>query len=172
MLTVDTLSSEEAASLRGDVLAIWSAAFGRVEDEAAWTVSPWDSHRNRAGYRLAIARERDRLLGFAWGYTGDRGQYWPDLIARELGDHLDEWIGGHFEFVELAVLPEARRSGIGRRLHDALLSDLPHARALLATSDRADDPAVRLYSSRGWTSLGSYGDGRQVMGLRLAERTR
>ncbi|MFK3676663.1 GNAT family N-acetyltransferase [Microbacterium sp. NPDC090218] len=171
MLTVETLSGEEAAPYRDDVLAIWGAAFGPVEDPDGWRISPWDSHRNRAGYRLAIAQERGRLLGFAWGYTGERGQYWPDLIAREAGSDVEGWIGGHFEFVELAVLPEARRRGIGGRLHEALLSGLPHARALLATSDRADDPAVRLYSSVGWTSLGSYGEGRQVMGLRLDQRT-
>lgn len=87
-----------------------------------------------------------------------------DCISREVGQGVDEWVGGHFEFVELAVMPDARGCGIGRRLHDALLADLPHERALLSTSARSDDPAVRLYSSNGWVTLATYGEDRQVMG--------
>lgn len=100
--------------------------------------------------------------------TGERGQYWSDFISAELGPRVADWVGGHFEFVELAVVPDARRRGIGGLLHDVLLSELDHDRALLATSDRSDDPAVALYRSRGWVTLGRYGADRQVMGLALS----
>jgi ribosomal protein S18 acetylase RimI-like enzyme len=33
----------------------------------------------------------------------------------------DEWVGGHFEFVELAVAPKYRRHGLGRRLCQLLM---------------------------------------------------
>ncbi|WP_372492658.1 GNAT family N-acetyltransferase [Microbacterium aurugineum] len=89
--------------------------------------------------------------------------------SRPLGSKVSGWVGGHFEFVELAVTPEARGRGIGGQLHDALLANLDHRRALLATSSSQDDPAVRLYSSRGWVSLATYGDNRQVMGRVLSE---
>lgn len=167
MITIETLSGEGAEKHREAVLGIWIAVFGKVENPDDWTASPWDRHRARAGYRLVIARDGDRPLGFAWGYTGERGQYWPDLVSREVGPRLDEWLGGHFEFVELAVIPAARRGGVGGRLHDALLAALPHEKALLETSARDDDPGVRLYASRGWISLASYGADRQVMGLAL-----
>ncbi len=65
----------------------------------------------------------------------------------------DAWVGGHFEFVELAVLPEARGHGLGGRLHDVLLEGVPKERAMLST-DNGDSPAVRLYSARGWRKLG------------------
>ena len=156
-----------ASHFRDAVLDVWSEVFGRVDAPDEWAISPWDRHRARPGYRLALAHADDRLVGFAWGYTGARGQYWPELISRELGAAADGWVGGHFEFVELAVRPGARGEGVGRRLHDALLSDLDHSRALLATTSDPQDPAARLYSSRGWLSLGTYGDGRQVMGLVL-----
>jgi ribosomal protein S18 acetylase RimI-like enzyme len=78
----------------------------------------------------------------------------------------DQWIGGHFEFVELAVLPAFRGRGVGSRLHDVLLEGVPAERALLST-DAHDSAAVRLYASRGWKSLGRLSDDVQVMGLKL-----
>jgi ribosomal protein S18 acetylase RimI-like enzyme len=60
----------------------------------------------------------------------------------------DEWVGGHFEFVELAVAASAQRQDLGADLHDALMADLPHTKALLSTY--ADDrPAPRLYRRKG-----------------------
>ena len=170
MITVKTLSGAEASEHRDEVLGLWSVVFGRVDDPDGWAASPWDRHRSRLGYRLALARDDERLIGFAWGYTGERGQYWSDFITRELGSSVEGWVGGHFEFVELAVIPEARGRGVGGRLHDALLANLDHTRALLATSASPDDPAVLLYSSRGWVSLATYGDGRQVMGRVLGNQ--
>lgn len=167
MVSVITLSGAEADGLHSEILEVWIEVFGELEDADEWRASVWDRHRSRPGFRLVVAREGDRLQGFAWGYTGERGQYWSDFISREVGPNVDEWIGGHFEFVELAVIPDARGRGNGRRLHDALLADLPHERALLSTSTRADDPAVALYASRGWVTLATYGEDRQVMGCLL-----
>ncbi len=167
MVTIGLLSAEQAAAHRDAVLAVWTTVFGQVEDPQAWTVSPWDRHRSRAGYRLALAHDDDRLVGFSWGYTGERGQYWSDRIVPELGAQADAWVGGHFEFVELAVLPQERGRGIGGQLHDALLAGIDHGRALLESSRDPEDAAVRLYASRGWTRLGAVGDSRQVMGLVL-----
>lgn len=169
VITIETVSDTDASAHRDEVLGVWTAAFGPVNDPDEWAVSPWDRHRSRSGYRLAVAHDDGRLIGFAWGYTGERGQYWSDFITRELGSKVSGWVGGHFEFVELAVTPEARGRGIGGQLHDALLANLDHRRALLATSSSPDDPAVRLYSSRGWVSLATYGDNRQVMGRVLSE---
>lgn len=170
MITIETLSGAEASTHRDEVLGVWAAVFGPVDDPEAWTESPWDRHRSRPGYRLVLAREHGRLIGFAWGYTGERGQYWSDFITQEIGAAIDGWVGGHFEFVELAVLPDARGRGVGGRLHDALLAGLEHTRALLATSSSPDDPAVSLYLSRGWIGLANYGGDRQVMGRKLNHR--
>ena len=133
-----------------------------------WLDSPWGRHLARDGFRLATARDGRRLTGFAWGYTGGRGQHWSDLVADSLSQRVaDTWLGEHFELVELAVLEEFRRQGVGGRLHDVLLDGLPHQRALLSTTDDEDDPAVRLYRARGWVSLGRLTDGVQVLGRHL-----
>ena len=64
------------------------------------------------------------------------------------------------------MLEDWRRHGLGRRLHDVLLDGIPSDRALLATDNR-DSPALRLYTSHGWTKLGELSPEVQVMGLRL-----
>lgn len=110
-------------------------------------------HAEREGFRCVVARRDGRMLGFAYGYTGERGQYWSDWVAGRVPEHITErWLGGHFEFVELAVDPDEQGRGIGGALHDALLSGLPHRRALLSTY-RDDRPAPRLYRGRGWELL-------------------
>jgi ribosomal protein S18 acetylase RimI-like enzyme len=94
----------------------------------------------------------DAVTGFAYGYTGDRGQWWSDRIVEAAPEIADEWVGGHFEFVELAVAASAQRQGLGAALHDALMADLSHSKALLSTY--VDDrPAPRLYRRKGWQLL-------------------
>ena len=150
---------------------------------AAFTVAPYSEdksavarfrdeqlprHTEREGFRCVVAREDERIVGFAYGYTGRRGQWWTDYVAGRVPQELaDEWLDGHFEFVELAVHPEHQRRGIGGSLHDALLRDLPHDRALLSTW-REDRPARRLYVNRGWTVLANELDAKSsLLGLDL-----
>ena len=55
----------------------------------------------------------------------------------------------HYEVVELHVRPEEQRRGIGSRLLDRLLADLPHAQALLST--QVDNGKARpFYEKHGW----------------------
>ena len=121
-------------------------------------------HSTRSGYRLVVATEGTTIAGFSWGYVGERGQYWSDLVADALPSSVaDEWVGGHFEFVELAVAPRCRRHRLGRRLHDTLLDGVSQ-RALLSTTDDPADAAVQLYLGSGWRKLGDLRPGTQVMG--------
>ena len=161
---VETLDGDAAGSYAEPVFALYDRVFGDFPDQDAWREQMYDRHRVRADFRLAVALDDDRLVGFAWGYRGDRGQYWPDLVAEKLPDIAADWVGGHFEFVELAVEPTSRGNGLGRQLHDALL-DGRTGKALLGTTSDADDPAVRLYRSRGWRTLGLLDADRQVMGI-------
>jgi ribosomal protein S18 acetylase RimI-like enzyme len=47
------------------------------------------------------------------------------------------------------VRPDLRRRGIGRRLHDALLTGLESPAAVLST-EIDNEPAIGLYLGRGW----------------------
>ena len=144
---------------------VWSDDY---PDYATWYSNLFEKHAKREGHRLALAQEDDTVIGYCWGYIGQRGQYWSDLLCDSLPERIaSQWVGGHFEVVELVVLPEHRRKGLGQALHDCLLDGVT-GRCLLSTSSDPDDPAVRLYTRSGWKTLGTLRPGTQVMGL---ERT-
>lgn len=165
--TIELLDGAQAAQYADEVFAVYDDVFGDRPDQEEWRADLFDRHRARDGFRLAAAWEGDELSGFAWGYIGQPGQFWTDWVNDTLpAEVTSEWLGGHFEFVELAVAPEHRRHGLGRRLHDVLLDGVPAHRALLST-DNADTPAVRLYASHGWRKLGELTPKVQVMGLEL-----
>jgi len=144
------------------VWPVYRHVFDDLPDERTWRADLWDRHCARAGFRLATATLDGDLVGFAWGYTGQRGQWWSDQVDAALPD-LAHLVGGHFELVELAVLPHARGTGSGTGLHDLLLRDLPHANALLSTSPDPDDAGHRLYTRRGWHVVGHLPWGAAVM---------
>ncbi|MEP6667121.1 MAG: GNAT family N-acetyltransferase [Nocardioidaceae bacterium] len=169
--TVKAWGRTEALAYAAEVFEVYDAVFGDHPNKASWQEELYERHCAREGFRLSVAMRDLRLVGFAWGYVGQRGQYWPDKVIQALPPHVaDSWVGGHFEFVELAVLPDARRQGLGSRLHDVLLDDAVPERALLST-DNTDSPAVRLYTARGWRKLGELSPETQVMGLHLRNPT-
>ena len=147
---------------------VYDAVFGDRPDEATWRAAVWDRHSARAGFRLARAFDDDALVGFAYGYTGDHGQWWTDAASAVLPpDVAADWLGGHFELVSIGVLDTARGRGTGRCLLRALLDGLQHDRLLLMTTADPEDPARRLYACDGWTVLGpGTGEGTVTMGRR------
>jgi GNAT superfamily N-acetyltransferase len=125
-------------------------------------------HAARADFKLLVAREDDRIIGFIYGYAGASGQYWEDWLAARIPHEVyEEWFGGHFAVTEFCVLPAHHGRGIGSALHDHLLDGLPHERAVL-TAHRIDSPARRLYAHKGWQVLCDPVDERHaLLGQRL-----
>ena len=135
------------------VWPVYDTIFGGYPTLAAWRGDVWDKHIARAGFRLARAYQGQSLVGFAYGYTGEPGQWWTDNARTVLApDVAKAWLGGHFELVELAVLPEAQGHGIGAGLLDALLASRPEPRVLLQAHD-GETAASRLYSRAGFARL-------------------
>jgi ribosomal protein S18 acetylase RimI-like enzyme len=163
-VTIETWDAVRAQQRAAHVYAVYDAVFGDVASEQEWRADTFDRHCARQEFRLVAAEDDGSLVGFAYGYVGERGQWWSDRVVEALAPSVaDVWVGGHFEFVELAVLPASRRRGIGARLHDALMSGTEHRRGLLSTDD-SDTPARRLYASRGWTKLGNLSAETAVLG--------
>jgi ribosomal protein S18 acetylase RimI-like enzyme len=141
--------------LRPQVVEVWAGAhelprgsptrseFGRTRLKR---------HAARRDFRfLGAFAGAEELVGFVYGYTGAPGQWWYDRVAGKLDSAARRrWLDpGHFEFTELAVRPDSQGLGIGSRLHDAVLEDVPHRRAMLsALADNA--PVVAFYERRGW----------------------
>ena len=135
---------------------VYDAVFDDQPDIGAWRESTWNRHVARDGFRLARAYGDGRLVGFAYGYTGDRGQWWTDRAFDVLSpEAANAWLGGHFEVVSIGVLPEWRRAGVGRALLERLMAALPHERRVLMTTSSEHDPARRLYAAEGWRVIGS-----------------
>lgn len=170
-LTRTTLTTTATEADAAELWPVYDAVFGDQVDEATWRREVWDRHADRDGFRLARVYDDAGLAGFAYGYTGERGQWWTDRVAEVWPDDLAaQWLGGHFELVSIGVLETARGRGLGRQLMRLLLEGLPHDRLLLMTSADPADPARRLYVSEGWRSLGpGIGDGQVIMGRHIAD---
>jgi ribosomal protein S18 acetylase RimI-like enzyme len=152
-----------------DTDELWPAydeVFGDQTDYRGWRSGVWDRHTGREGFRLARAYDDGRLVGFAYGYTGEHGQWWTDKAATVLDSALaEEWLGGHFELVSVGVLATHRGRRVGQGLMRGLTDDLPHERWLLMTTADADDPARHLYAREGWQVVGpGLSPGQVIMG--------
>ncbi len=149
---VTSVSETESA----EVWQVYDAVFGDHPDQRTWRSAVWDRHVARNGFRLARAYDdAHRLVGFAYGYTGERGQWWTDRAAEVLPPEVaDAWLGGHFDLVSLGVLAPARGAGVGRALLRRLTDGLPQERWTLMTTADATDPARHLYATEGWEVLG------------------
>ena len=159
---VQTLGRDQAASLREELRGIWLSAFlpppySEPEDQAEWLLAEFDPDRGREGFRCCVAAEDGRPVGFGCGFRWTDGQHqgpWSKALIESVGsDRADRWIRGQFAVACLAVVPELQGRGIGGRLHDALLEELPESRAWLVTYD-FDCAARHLYQRRGWIELG------------------
>ena len=158
---IDVLDQAQALQVAAELAAVYRSAFGApgYDEDAAeaerFATEQLLLYAQREGFKLVVARlpSPAGIVGFAYGYTGQRGQWWSDRVAETApAEIVTAWIGGHFEVVEMAVSVEAQGQGLGSSLHDVLMADLPHQKALLTTY--VDDrPASRLYRRKGWQVL-------------------
>lgn len=163
----ESVAEEDAA----EVWPVYESVFGDQANFQTWRESVWVKHSTREGFRLARAYDGAALVGFAYGYTGQDGQWWTDNARQVLEPGIAAiWLDGHFELVSIGVVDAARRSGIGRQLMHILLEGLPHERLLLMTTLDPSDPARHLYASERWQVLGrGIGDATVIMGRRAGD---
>jgi ribosomal protein S18 acetylase RimI-like enzyme len=155
-----SLAPEDLEAVREELLNVYRMAFAlppyfeREEDVARFSES-MSRHAQRDGFRCCIARERpgEQIVGFTYGYISKRGQWWHDQVATALSQKdIARWLDDAFEFVVIAVMPQAQGRGIGGKLHDAILAGLPQRTAILS-ANQAETNAMQLYRKRGWHLL-------------------
>lgn len=159
---VIALASSEIAARQTQIVGVYRRAFtpppySKPDAEIAEFASSFLGQFDREGYRLVAALDGDswQLVGFAYGYSSAAGRWWHEQAGRALPALAGSpWLDDSFQLVEIALDPQYQGQGIGGRLHDQLLAEVRHDRAILATL-QADTAAFRLYRSRNWQIFGA-----------------
>jgi ribosomal protein S18 acetylase RimI-like enzyme len=107
-------------------------------------------HATYPGFRGIVACEDEEIVGFAYGYTSMKGQYYHELLCEFLSTaEQNVWLADCFELVELVVAPSYRRNKTGKKLVAELIGNVSNQTALLTT--QMDNLAARnLYEKFDW----------------------
>jgi ribosomal protein S18 acetylase RimI-like enzyme len=157
------------ASLK-ELVAVYAAAMNSPDQMLAGREAIMERHAASPGFRALTALADGRLAGFTYGFHGQGGQWWHDVVAGALAagprvplppadattpgtpSPATGWLDDSYEIAELHVLPRWQGMGIGRSLLLSLASGRPERTAVLSTAD-APTRARRLYRSVGFTDL-------------------
>jgi len=153
------LDAEQTLAYKSQIAWVYGEAFGpppynRTSLHVQAFADTLETHVWRYDYRCIVARnEHGEMVGFTYGYTAGRGQWWYDVVVRGMDRGMAQrWMRDAYEFVELAVIPAAQGLGIGRLLHNAALTGLPHETAVLSTIQE-HTLAQDMYRRYGWVDL-------------------
>jgi ribosomal protein S18 acetylase RimI-like enzyme len=149
------------------LVGVYAAAMNPPDRTLSGREAIMDRHAASPGFRGLTAHADGQLAGFTYGFHGENGQWWHDMVAAALatrsgvrtaaagyaGDSTPGvWLDNSFEIAELHVMPPWQGRGIGRSLLLSLTSGRPERTAVLSTAD-APTTARRLYRGVGFTDL-------------------
>jgi ribosomal protein S18 acetylase RimI-like enzyme len=154
------LSAQEVAPVQDQIIEVYRQAFAgppyyKDQKDVRALLAVFPRHQTHKEFRCVVARDSNTglLAGFAYGYTGEEGQWWHDLVTRTMEPEMArEWMSDMFEVAEVAVLPAMQGYGYGGRIHDTLLTGLPHHTATLSTYQEKTT-GLKMYEKRGWVTL-------------------
>jgi ribosomal protein S18 acetylase RimI-like enzyme len=155
------LAGPGTAAVSDQLVAVYRAAmaappFFETELETGWFSHELAGEVAEAGFRCWVAGDGDRTVGFAYGFPTHEvpADGWYGSLHQAVGpDAAEHWLVGQFAVVWIAVHPDWRGRGLGRRLLERLLAGAGTDRAWLVTHD-LDTPARSLYRSLGFRELG------------------
>jgi ribosomal protein S18 acetylase RimI-like enzyme len=149
------------------LVGVYAAAMNPPDRTLSGREAIMDRHAASPGFRGLSAHVDGRLAGFTYGFHGESGQWWHDMVAAALAtrsgarisaaeyagtDAPGAWLDDSFEIAELHVLPPWQGRGIGLSLLLSLASGRQERTAVLSTAD-APTRARRLYRGLGFTDL-------------------
>ena len=149
------------------LVGVYAAAMNPPDRTLSGREAIMDRHAASPGFRGLSAHVDGRLAGFTYGFHGESGQWWHDMVAAALAtrsgarisaaeyagtDAPGAWLDDSFEIAELHVLPPWQGRGIGRSLLLSLATGRQERTAGLSTAD-APTRARRLYRGLGFTDL-------------------
>jgi GNAT superfamily N-acetyltransferase len=163
-----------------ELVAVYAAAMNPPDRTLSGREAIMERHAVSPGFRGLTAHDDGQLVGFCYGFHGENGQWWHDMVAAALasrsggagyGDAVSggpghggpgygggavaahrAWLDDSFEIAELHVLPTWQGQGIGRSLLLSIAAGRPERTAVLSTAD-APTRARRLYRGVGFTDL-------------------
>jgi ribosomal protein S18 acetylase RimI-like enzyme len=145
--------ASELEELVFEAMAIYVAAMGYQPGAGRQRAVHALKHAENKAFRFrAAVNQHGRLIGFGYGYTSERGQWWHDLVRKAVGPSSDYWLEDAFELSELHVSPASQGHRAGERLLRSLADQLPHRTMVLSTPE-ADNRAWRLYRRLGFVDL-------------------
>jgi ribosomal protein S18 acetylase RimI-like enzyme len=160
------LGAREFRAAIGDLVAVYAAAMNPPERLIGGREAIMDRHAASPGFRCLTAVDDGVVAGFCYGFHGESGQWWHDMVASALASRsgagysapapespeVVAWLEDSFEIAELHVLPPYQGEGIGRTLLLSVTDDRDERTAVLSTAD-AQTRARRLYRGVGFTDL-------------------
>ncbi|WP_371830110.1 GNAT family N-acetyltransferase [Rhodococcoides kroppenstedtii] len=160
-VTLLDLSPQLMRARLTEALAVYVDAMGYPPGTDLHRAPMWSEHILRPGWRAVGALQGDRIVGIAYCYRGDHGQWWHRQVRdglRRAGwspDRAELVLADYVELTELHVAPGVQGAGIGGRLLDALLAGRSEQRVLLSTPEvhAEDNRAWRLYRRAGFTDV-------------------
>jgi len=141
-----------------DLLSVYADAYGAEAGDRKVTAfaDRLASALRRPGFEVAFASVGGAgLVGFAFGYPLPAGDthWWAGLRPEPASGFAVETGSRTFVLAEIEVRREFQGSGVGRRLHDLLLTGRSEERATLAVNPTADRSHA-IYRSWGWELAG------------------
>jgi ribosomal protein S18 acetylase RimI-like enzyme len=166
-VTYRELGPREFRAVIRALVGVYAAAMNPPDRTLSGREAIMDRHAASPGFRGLTAQVDGRLAGFTYGFHGESGQWWHDMVAAALAtrsgagisateyaanDTPRAWLDDSFEIAELHVMPPWQGKGIGRSLLLSLAAERPERTAVLSTAD-APTRARRLYHGLGFTDL-------------------
>jgi ribosomal protein S18 acetylase RimI-like enzyme len=159
---------EFRSSIRS-LVAVYANAMNPPDRTLSGREAIMERHAASPGFRGLTALVDGRLAGFTYGFHGETGQWWHDMVAAALATRSGTvaaaaagtgayvtgpggWLDDSFEIAELHVLTRWQGNGIGRSLLLSVIDGRPERTAVLSTAD-APTRARRLYRGVGFSDL-------------------
>ena len=150
----------EFSAIRNIAIDLYREVFGHEIDNPFWSVERYSQriqrHATMAGFSAIVAYAHEEPIGFAYGITLPATTRWWATIQPPLTNPTFTREDGHrtFALFEVIVKPEHQGQGIGRRIHDGLLTKRSEQRITIATH-HGNTHARNTYSRWGYRHIGT-----------------
>ncbi|MEV7010987.1 GNAT family N-acetyltransferase [Streptosporangium sp. NPDC051022] len=158
MIGLRRVSPDEFTAELDAVLDVYTAAMLPPADQITGRKAIMRNHAAHTGFTCLFAERADgRPVGVAYGFHGEPGQWWHDIVRHALAERNGEasargWLGDALELAEIHVHPDYQGKGVGRAMVTGLCEDRRERTAVLSTRDQAT-AARHLYRSVGFVDL-------------------